>query len=102
MAVHQWGQHHYSPGGALSYLGFLIVTALMCLLINLLLLQVENEYGSYFACDHNYMRHLRTLFRFFLGEETVLFTTDGNTDWEMSCGSLQGLYATIDFGTGAV
>lgn len=62
--------------------------------------QVENEYGSYFACDYNYMRHLRTLFRLFLGEETVLFTTDGNTDKEMSCGTLEGLYATIDFGTG--
>lgn len=61
---------------------------------------MENEYGSYFACDYNYMRHLRTLFRLFLGEETVLFTTDGNTDKEMTCGTLEGLYATIDFGTG--
>lgn len=67
---------------------------------HLLYLQVENEYGSYYACDYNYMRHLRTLFRFFLGEDTVLFTTDGNTDKEMSCGTLEGLYATIDFGTG--
>lgn len=62
--------------------------------------QVENEYGSYFACDHNYMRSLRLLFRNFLGEDVVLFTTDGNTDKELACGSLQGLYATIDFGTG--
>lgn len=63
-------------------------------------LQVENEYGSYYACDYNYMRHLRTLFRFLLGEDTILFTTDGNTDKEMTCGSLEGLYATVDFGTG--
>ena len=62
--------------------------------------QVENEYGSYFACDYNYLRHLRTLFQSFLGEETLLFTTDGNTDREMICGTLQGIYATIDFGTG--
>lgn len=68
--------------------------------MNCLHQQVENEYGSYFACDYNYMRHLRTLFRLFLGEETVLFTTDGNTDKEMRCGTLEGLYATIDFGTG--
>ncbi|TSR51429.1 Beta-galactosidase [Bagarius yarrelli] len=60
---------------------------------------VENEYGSYFACDHNYMRSLNSLFRNFLGEDVVLFTTDGNTDKEMACGSLQGLYATVDFGT---
>ncbi|KAL7385231.1 hypothetical protein ABVT39_017945 [Epinephelus coioides] len=66
---------------------------------NIITVQVENEYGSYFACDYNYMRHLRTLFRFLLGEDTVLFTTDGNTDKEMTCGSLEGLYATIDFGT---
>lgn len=66
---------------------------------NIISVQVENEYGSYFACDYNYMRQLRTLFRLFLGEETVLFTTDGNTDKEMRCGALEGLYATIDFGT---
>ncbi|TNN84474.1 Beta-galactosidase [Liparis tanakae] len=61
--------------------------------------EVENEYGSYFACDYNYMRHLRTLFRLFLGEDAFLFTTDGNTDKEMTCGTLEGLYATVDFGT---
>lgn len=66
---------------------------------NIITVQVENEYGSYFACDHNYMRHLQTLFHLFLGEQTVLFTTDGNTDKEMTCGTLQGLYATVDFGT---
>ncbi|KAK2839709.1 hypothetical protein Q5P01_013449 [Channa striata] len=66
---------------------------------NIISVQVENEYGSYYACDYNYMRHLRTLFRFFLGEDVVLFTTDGNTDKEMTCGTLEGLYATIDFGT---
>lgn len=66
---------------------------------NIIAVQVENEYGSYFACDYNYMRHLQTLFRFFLGEDIVLFTTDGNTDREMLCGTLEGLYATVDFGT---
>ncbi|KAF3843093.1 hypothetical protein F7725_001942, partial [Dissostichus mawsoni] len=66
---------------------------------NIITVQVENEYGSYFACDYNYMRHLRALFSFFLGEDTVLFTTDGNTEKEMKCGTLEGLYATVDFGT---
>ncbi len=55
-----------------------------------------------FACDYNYMRHLRILFRLFLGEDVILFTTDGNTDKEMICGTLEGLYATVDFGTGKV
>ncbi|MBN3295206.1 BGAL galactosidase, partial [Amia calva] len=65
---------------------------------NIISVQVENEYGSYFACDYNYLRHLHTLFQLFL-EDTFLFTTDGNTDSEMACGTLEGLYATIDFGT---
>ncbi|XP_074486022.1 beta-galactosidase [Sebastes fasciatus] len=63
--------------------------------------QVENEYGSYFACDYNYMRHLTKLFRSHLGEEVVLFTTDGAGLNYLKCGSIQGLYATVDFGPGA-
>lgn len=95
LALRQWGQHHLSPGKAFRY-----YSCVLCIFMSCLHQQVENEYGSYFACDYNYMRHLRTLFRLFLGEETVLFTTDSNTDKEMSCGTLEGLYATIDFGTG--
>uniref|UniRef100_A0A1A8KHW9 Beta-galactosidase n=1 Tax=Nothobranchius kuhntae TaxID=321403 RepID=A0A1A8KHW9_NOTKU len=60
--------------------------------------QVENEYGSYIACDYNYMRHLTQLFRSHLGDEVVLFTTDGGGVNYLKCGSLQGLYATVDFG----
>ncbi|XP_070684297.1 beta-galactosidase [Pempheris klunzingeri] len=63
--------------------------------------QVENEYGSYFACDYNYMRHLSKLFRSHLGEEVVLFTTDGAGLGYLKCGSIQGLYATVDFGPGS-
>ncbi|XP_056264559.1 beta-galactosidase isoform X2 [Pseudoliparis swirei] len=63
--------------------------------------QVENEYGSYFACDYNYMRHLTKLFRYHLGEEVVLFTTDGAGLSYLKCGSIQGLYATVDFGPGS-
>ncbi|GAA6214800.1 beta-galactosidase isoform X2 [Lates japonicus] len=63
--------------------------------------QVENEYGSYFACDYNYLRHLTKLFRSHLGEEVVLFTTDGAGLNYLKCGSIQDLYATVDFGPGA-
>ncbi|XP_071263288.1 beta-galactosidase [Salvelinus alpinus] len=62
--------------------------------------QVENEYGSYFACDYNYLRHLTSLFRSHLGNDVVLFTTDGAGAGYLKCGSLQGLYATVDFGPG--
>ncbi|CAN9510342.1 unnamed protein product [Ophioblennius macclurei] len=62
--------------------------------------QVENEYGSYFACDYNYIRHLTQLFRSHLGDEVVLFTTDGAGRSYLKCGSIQNLYATVDFGPG--
>ena len=61
---------------------------------------MENEYGSYFACDYNYLRHLSTLFRGHLGDEVVLFTTDGAGLLYLKCGAIQGLYATVDFGPG--
>ncbi|XP_058496368.1 beta-galactosidase-like [Solea solea] len=63
--------------------------------------QVENEYGSYFACDYNYLRHLTKLFRQHLGNEVVLFTTDGSGVNYLKCGSVQDVYATVDFGPGA-
>ena len=30
-------------------------------------LKVENEYGSYFTCDHQYMSHLQEVFEQHLG-----------------------------------
>ncbi|OXB69223.1 hypothetical protein ASZ78_011343 [Callipepla squamata] len=61
-------------------------------------LQVENEYGSYYACDSSYLQHLLGTFRALLGPEVLLFTTDDAQVEELRCGTLQGLYATIDFG----
>lgn len=61
---------------------------------------MENEYGSYFACDYNYMRHLYKLMRFYLGKEVVLFTTDGASLGFLKCGAIQSIYATVDFGPG--
>ncbi|XP_045415972.1 beta-galactosidase-1-like protein isoform X3 [Lemur catta] len=65
---------------------------------NIISIQVENEYGSYRACDFSYMRHLAGLFRALLGDKILLFTTDGPEG--LRCGSLQGLYTTVDFGPG--
>lgn len=62
--------------------------------------QVENEYGSYFVCDYNYLRFLAHRFRYHLGNDVVLFTTDGANEKNLRCGTLQGLYATVDFGAG--
>nr|XP_012384176.1 beta-galactosidase-1-like protein isoform X2 [Dasypus novemcinctus] len=63
---------------------------------NIISIQVENEYGSYRACDFSYMQHLAGLFRALLGDRILLFTTDGPEGLE--CGSLQGLFTTVDFG----
>ncbi|KAF1599665.1 UNVERIFIED_CONTAM: Beta-galactosidase, partial [Eudyptes pachyrhynchus] len=68
---------------------------------NIISVQVENEYGSYYACDYEYLRHLLGSFRALLGSEVLLFTTDGTRAEELRCGTLQGLYATVDFGPGS-
>nr|XP_030133196.3 beta-galactosidase-1-like protein [Taeniopygia guttata] len=68
---------------------------------NIISVQVENEYGSYYACDSGYLRHLLGSFRALLGSEVLLFTTDSTRAEELRCGTLQGLYATVDFGPGS-
>ncbi|XP_022079919.1 beta-galactosidase-like [Acanthaster planci] len=62
--------------------------------------QIENEYGSYPACDHKYIRHLLKLFKSHLGEDVVYFSTDGPSKGMLECGTLQGIYTTVDFGPG--
>ncbi|XP_014459984.2 beta-galactosidase-1-like protein [Alligator mississippiensis] len=67
---------------------------------NIISVQVENEYGSSGVCDYDYLKHLLRVFRALLGPDVLLFTTDGNSAAELRCGTLQGLYATVDFGPG--
>ena len=66
----------------------------------IIMVQVENEYGSYYACDKIYLGLLRDLFKKYLGNDTVLFTTDGNSPSPLKCGAIDGVYPTVDFGTG--
>ena len=61
--------------------------------------QVENEYGYYFACDHNYLRFLEAVFRQYLGYDVILFTVDGDSESSLKCGNIPSLYATVDFGS---
>ena len=65
-------------------------------------LSVENEYGSWPACDGNYMRELASLLTLSLGPKTVLFTTDGDGEGYLKCGAIKEAYATVDFGTGEI
>ncbi|KAF7494158.1 Beta-galactosidase [Sarcoptes scabiei] len=64
----------------------------------IIMVQIENEYGSY-GCNGNYTTHLRTIFDKYLRDEVVLFTTDGNGDGYLRCGPIPNILATIDFGS---
>jgi beta-galactosidase len=63
--------------------------------------QVENEYGSYPACDNEYLKELSDILRWHVGKSAVLYSTDGNAASFLKCGKVEGVYATVDFGTGA-
>ncbi|MGW7007399.1 glycoside hydrolase family 35 protein [Streptomyces sp. NPDC054933] len=64
---------------------------------NVLMLQVENEYGSY-GSDTAYLDRLRTMMR----ERAIdvpLFTSDGPEDTFLTGGTLTGATATVNFGS---
>jgi len=62
------------------------------------MVQIENEYGSYFTCDSNYTGALRDQVRSVLGDDVVLYSTDGGADGYLRCGKIKDVYATVDFG----
>lgn len=61
----------------------------------LLMVQVENEYGSY-ASNHNYTAALRDTLRGLY--DIPLYTNDGTNDWTLYGGSVPGVLAEIDGG----
>ena len=61
-------------------------------------MQIENEYGSFYACDYDYIRFLRKKAIDNIGDDIVLFTVDGDGEFYLRCGTLEGLYTTVDFG----
>lgn len=68
----------------------------------IIMVQLENEYGTYEACDFNYTQHLKNLTTTHLGLDVVLFTTDGAFDDRMiQCGRVKGTLTTVDFGAGS-
>ena len=68
---------------------------------NIIMVQIENEYGSYTTCDQKYLTQLADITQELLGSETQLFTTDGSGEGMLKCGALVSrAYATVDFGTG--
>ncbi|XP_065200399.1 beta-galactosidase-like isoform X1 [Planococcus citri] len=65
----------------------------------IIMVQVENEYGSYNACNSDYTVWLRDLMSSHIKNKSVLFTTDGAAASYLRCGAIPGVYATVDFGT---
>ncbi|VDN26866.1 unnamed protein product [Cylicostephanus goldi] len=63
-----------------------------------LMLQIENEFGFYPHCDRIYTNWLRDYVRGYLGNDTVIFTTDGGAETYLKCGAVPGTYPTVDFG----
>ncbi|MGN9818456.1 glycoside hydrolase family 35 protein [Streptomyces sp. SD11] len=63
------------------------------------MVQVENEYGSY-GSDRVYLRRLAELLRA-EGVRVPLFTSDGPEDHMLTGGSLDGVLATVNFGSQA-
>ena len=64
---------------------------------NILMVQVENEYGSY-GNDLSYLTRLRDLYKE-LGVDTVMFTTDGYEDGFMESSRIDGCPAFYNFGS---
>ncbi|MCR4620838.1 MAG: beta-galactosidase [Clostridiales bacterium] len=64
---------------------------------NILMLQVENEYGSY-GDDTEYMNHIREALQK-RGAEVPLFTSDGDCRWMLTGGNATGTLRTVNFGS---
>lgn len=62
-------------------------------------MQVENEYGS-FGNDKKYLEYIRDLM-LDCGVDVLLFTSDGPSAWMLSGGTIDGIYKTLNFGSGA-
>ncbi|OON20789.1 glycosyl hydrolase family 35, partial [Opisthorchis viverrini] len=64
-----------------------------------IMIQIENDYGSYAACDTDYIGALNALVREHLGPEVLVSTVDIGTKNHLKCGSPFKLnLATINFG----
>ncbi|XP_055547622.1 beta-galactosidase-like [Wyeomyia smithii] len=62
-----------------------------------IMVSIENEYGSFSACDHEYLSFLKNLTEKYVQNDAVLFTNDMPD--QLECGSIPGVLATVDFGT---
>lgn len=66
---------------------------------NVIMMQVENEYGSY-GDDFEYTGFIKDLYKK-LDMDVMLFTADGNWCNMLSGGAVDGVYKVLNFGSGA-
>uniref|UniRef100_A0A182Q5R7 Beta-galactosidase n=1 Tax=Anopheles farauti TaxID=69004 RepID=A0A182Q5R7_9DIPT len=64
----------------------------------IIMVQVENEYGSFYACDHKYLNWLRDETERYVMGNAVLFTNNG--PGLEGCGAIEHVLSTLDFGPG--
>lgn len=64
---------------------------------NIIMMQVENEYGSY-SDDKPYLCALRDMYKE-LNMPVTLFTSDGPSEEYLSRGMIDGVLATVNFGS---
>ncbi|XP_071731937.1 beta-galactosidase 17 [Rutidosis leptorrhynchoides] len=67
----------------------------------IIMVQIENEFGSY-GDDKAYLHHLVNLARSHLGDDVILYTTDGGTRETLTKGTISGdtVFSAVDFSTG--
>ncbi|CAM0954269.1 unnamed protein product [Alopecurus aequalis] len=67
----------------------------------IIMVQIENEFGS-FGNDKTYLHYLVLLARRYLGNDVILYTTDGGTVDTLKSGSIpqDDVFAAVDFSTG--
>ncbi|BBG98850.1 beta-galactosidase 17 [Prunus dulcis] len=67
----------------------------------IIMVQIENEFGSY-GDDKAYLHHLVSLARKHLGDEVILYTTDGGFRETLEKGTIRGdaVFSAVDFTTG--
>lgn len=67
----------------------------------IIMVQVENEYGS-FGDDKDYLQYLVRLARSHLRDDVILYTTDGGAVGNLNNGTLVGsdVYSAVDFSIG--
>lgn len=68
---------------------------------NIIMVQVENEYGSFYACDSGYKLWLRDLVKGYVEDKALLYTIDICNQRNFDCGPIPEVYATVDFGVSA-